>query len=217
MIQVELEKNFYLFHVPKKSRQKFGQNFYVLLKGEMALVIDTGYPSYFKEVLELLNGWGIDIKHVVPSHFHPDHVGGLELLGPVSIYGNLYAEKMLKKFCNRAMYDLKRPTHRLDDDTVLTFGDFTLRFLHAPGHSDCSMLIFINDDYLHVGDLYIATDQGDFVKPYVSQANIDQHIKALELVESYRDKKILLAHGKSPVSNLDVQKRIDYLNVLKQA
>ena len=100
---------------------------------------------------------------------------------------------------------------------TLEFGKFNLRFAHAPGHSDCSMLIFINDDYVHVGDLYITMNDGADVLPFLKWANVPEHIQSLERLKTIRG-KLLLGHG---VYTLDasaaepgIDDRLSYLTAL---
>ncbi len=83
----------------------------------------------------------------------------------------------------------------MKDNEVLNFGDFELRFTFAKGHSDCSMLIMINNRYLHVGDLFITTNDGKHVLPYVKWSGVKEHIKSLNKIQNSLAKYLLLSHG----------------------
>ena len=56
-------------------------NFYVLVEGADALVVDAGYPSYFNQVTGLFDELGLSlsaIAAVVVTHHHVDHAGTAE-------------------------------------------------------------------------------------------------------------------------------------------
>ena len=68
----------------------------------------------------------------------------------------------------------------ITSESKIQFGGYTLTFEEAPGHSDCSLLININNQYLLVGDLFIRTETGEEVLPYVQWSGVEQHIDSLK-------------------------------------
>lgn len=53
-------------------------NIYVLRTNEGLVVLDTGFPGRTQKILKAVKGIGAapsDIKHIVLSHCHPDHMG----------------------------------------------------------------------------------------------------------------------------------------------
>ena len=131
----------------------------MLVNGAEALLIDAGYMhsrwrKFFEEIHHRYT-----IVGVIPSHFHPDHIDGIRVLNKPRIYGNTYALDTIRQYMPEDV-GLLAPTTVINNDSMLEFGRFTLRFTHAPGHSDCSMLIDINHRYVHVGDLYITLNDG---------------------------------------------------------
>ena len=215
---LKIEDNFWLYHIPATSEGKLGVNICVLLDDKKALLIDAGYQKDARRVLDDLNNYGIEIIKVLPTHFHPDHVEGLFLMDSKEVYGNGYAITSLKRFYNEDEIVKISPNIIIDEDTKLTFGEYILTFSHAPGHSNCSMLININNKYIHLGDLYIKTDKGDDVLPYVAWSDIKAHIDSLDNVSLQTNKKYLISHGICPCSfdeiKIGIRNRKIYLQAL---
>lgn len=52
---------------------------WVLHDGQCAVVVDPGDAA---PVIELLDRQGLELQHILVTHHHPDHVGGLDALRP---------------------------------------------------------------------------------------------------------------------------------------
>jgi glyoxylase-like metal-dependent hydrolase (beta-lactamase superfamily II) len=53
-------------------------NFYLVVEGSDATLVDAGYPRYWPEITEALEGLGLSadsIRAVLVTHHHVDHVG----------------------------------------------------------------------------------------------------------------------------------------------
>ena len=215
---IKLAPNFFLYHIPSNSVNKLGQNIYALLDQKQALLIDTGYQDDCRLVLDDLTGKGIKVVKVVPSHFHPDHVEGLYLLDSPEVYGNAFAIESLQRFYEGKDLEILAPGVIIKEGYKLKFGEFELSFQHVPGHSNCSQLININDKFLHVGDLYMKSDLGEEVLPYVSWSGVKQHIESLDKVLLHKEKIFLLAHGLCPLEieeiKIGISDRKEYLQSL---
>jgi glyoxylase-like metal-dependent hydrolase (beta-lactamase superfamily II) len=54
-------------------------NFYLVEEGDAVTIVDTGYPAYSDQAVSALEELGrksSDIKAIVLTHTHPDHIGG---------------------------------------------------------------------------------------------------------------------------------------------
>lgn len=215
---VKLQDNLLLYVIPSAYDNKVGQNFIVLVNGSEALMIDAGYRTQCKEVLKDLGSKGITVKKVIPSHFHPDHVEGITLLEEPQIFGNIHAKDTLNMFYSYNEMRSLLPNVVLKDNSQLSYGEFELLFKNSPGHSDCSMIIIINDKYVHIGDLYIRKDNGDDILPFVKWPNVQQHIDSLKMLLRYEDQQFIISHGLCPILYHDfivgVSDRLKYLNTL---
>jgi glyoxylase-like metal-dependent hydrolase (beta-lactamase superfamily II) len=124
------------------------RNFAYLLgdrKARQAVLID---PSYAPATLaQRAHDQHLRISHVVNTHGHPDHINGNDQA--VALTEALVA----------AHADVPaRIDVPLADESVLRVGDFSLRFIHTPGHAADHLVIFeplhrllITGDLLFVG------------------------------------------------------------------
>lgn len=208
MIKMKLEEDLFLYTFPAKSLGTLGRNIYLLLDGKRGLLLDCGYEVDMKELLDDLQD-DIEIVEVIPSHFHPDHIKGVTLLNHPKVYGNRHVKKTIRRFVGKEEIDNYMPTDQVKDGSLIEFGSFKLKLEYGPGHSECSMMIHINDKYLHVGDLYIKTDMGGEVLPYVSWKSMKTHMMTLKKIKAYKGYRLLISHGKSPVFEMDYKLGID--------
>ncbi len=215
MKKIELEKNFFVFQFDPIKVDSVGNNIYMLINDNEAVLIDAGYEHQMKQILKDIDG-KYNIEAIFPSHFHPDHIDGIQLLDTPEIYGNIHAVDTIKKYMPESL-NLLKPTKILSNDTNITFGDFDLTFEYAPGHSDCSMIIYINDNYIHIGDLYITMNDGTDVLPFVSWTNVTKHFNSLKRIKELNH-NILISHGKITIDYKDIQigieDRLSYLSKL---
>ena len=121
-----------------------------LLDTEDGLVlIDSGYPQCTYLTLENVRKLGFnpyDIKHIVISHGHYDHLGGAraisELTGaktylgrPDREYANGTLDLTWAKELGYEYYEQFEPDVLIDDGDVLKFGSTSIRCVLTPGHT----------------------------------------------------------------------------------
>lgn len=162
-----------------------------------ALLIDTAFPELAQMVKKDLEENGIQPEIVVLSHYHPDHSAGCTVFPGCPIYASEFYEDNLEN-CKRWEPTLTflRATHLIKDGDTLSFGTFHFRFIHAPGHSHCSLMSIINHDVLHAGDL-LMYEAGDKISlPYISMGgSFKQHIASLERIKTLNYNIMLIPHG----------------------
>ena len=136
---------------------------HLITTSEGIVLIDTASHNTVDEFIENIESLGFsasDVRHIIHSHAHFDHVGATPKI--VSLSG-------AKTYLGRRDYDSivgnnKRlwagitipqnekdfyfePDVLLDDGDELTVGDVTFRFLSTPGHTEGVMSIFWNTTY----------------------------------------------------------------------
>ena len=133
-----------------------------------AVVIDPGGDE--DEILYVLNHNNFQLKYIIDTHGHFDHVDAnlplKEATGaPVAIHEA--DAQMLSQPSAEAMFftgNRLRPSAAdvlLHEGDILTFGKYRLQVLHTPGHTPGGISLVLEDHpYVYVGDLLFAGSIG---------------------------------------------------------
>jgi hydroxyacylglutathione hydrolase len=133
-----------------------------------AVVIDPGGDE--DEILDALNHNKFQLKLIVDTHGHFDHVDANQPLKDATgarIAIHEADAQMLAQPSAEAMFftgnrvRLSQPDILLKEGDVLTFGQYRLRVLHTPGHTPGGISLVLEDHtYVYVGDLLFAGSIG---------------------------------------------------------
>lgn len=118
-------------------------NCYLLICAETkhSAVFDPGAES--EKILS--HAKGTEIKKIVLTHGHQDHVGALEELK------NLTSAPILASPADAEHFNIDYDTPIYDQDT-LTVGNHVITAIHTPGHSPGQMCFDLGDNRILVGD-----------------------------------------------------------------
>ena len=200
---IQMETGFWNFQFPEADGFDYGFNLYALLDRNRVLLIDTAFRSQIREVKEYLTENGLELTHILATHFHNDHIAGLmSLSGDITVLGSPEYRKTLTK-------NIPQKVTAVSFSEPLFFGDFTLNFTAAPGHSPCSILTDINKQYTHAGDNLMSRYDGKRILPWVEKKYIRDHIGTLELLKSLEKNRVLLSHGPEITDRNRIAEEID--------
>jgi hydroxyacylglutathione hydrolase len=133
-----------------------------------AMVIDPG--DEIEEILALVRKHNLQVKQIVITHAHIDHVGGAMKLraatsAPILLNENDYA--LLKMLDVQATWIRVPPPGKVEIDRSVTTGEtvsagaHSAQILHTPGHTEGSIcLYFAADKKLIAGDTLFAGSIG---------------------------------------------------------
>lgn len=210
MNKIKISDNLFLYNFTNEDA-KLPDTITVATDGARALVIDTAYPEYAEKVKLDLSAQGIPVKTIILSHYHSDHVGGCPVFSDSEIYASEFYEQ---NYNNCRVWEpgltYLQPQHLLKDGETLVFGDFNLEFLHAPGHSECSIITRLTPRIIHVGDLIMITRESKAALPFIGDGgDFAKHIASLELVRKLNPDILLVPHGGRIDNKEEIEKMID--------
>ncbi len=201
-----------------------GGNIGLSVGDDGAFVIDDQFAPLSEKIMAAIAAVSdADVKFLVNTHFHGDHVGGNEAFGAagavIIAHENVRARMSTDQF--REIFDQPIPASPAGALPIVTFSDEmtfhwngdTIRAIHvAPAHTDGdTILYFQNADVIHMGDTFF-----NGVYPFIdvsSNGDINGIIAAgyRALAIANEDTAIIPGHG--PVS--DAAGLAAWLDVLK--
>ncbi len=180
------------------------------------LVIDCGCPNAANEVYNLLKTLG-DIKAVLITHHHEDHIGCAHLLEREGhpIYGHSRSIPILRSppripEYRRIVWGQPEPVNAMAIGNELEIDGIHISVYEAPGHSYDHVLYLI-DDLLFIGDLIGS------IKPKIGFYMDDYR----EILESVKKTVLNLDFSKAYgghviLSKEDIQVFVEYLEDLRR-
>jgi len=122
------------------------------------LVIDCGCPNAAEDVYDILKTLG-DIKAVLVTHHHEDHVGCAYLFGRegIPVYAHNKSLHILRDppripEYRRIVWGQPNAVDALPIAGEMEIGGIKISVFEAPGHSD-DHVVYLIDDLLFIGDL----------------------------------------------------------------
>ncbi len=186
-------------------------NSYIVVGPTDVTVVDTGIRGNAKHVLGLLDRLGrqpSDVRTIVLTHWHIDHVGTAAELkrltgARVAIHAldaPVLAGGELPRKGRRAMGLIVRlfGLRPLEPDLVLHDGDRIADFdvLHVPGHTDGSIALVRSDGVVVSGDALLGSRRGEIKPPDLSLSlDPDQALVSAERIKALPLRLLLPGHG----------------------
>jgi glyoxylase-like metal-dependent hydrolase (beta-lactamase superfamily II) len=178
---------------------------YVLLRGAEAAVVDTGQSGSAAAILEGLGAVGAtwaDVAHVVLTHNHGDHAGGLAGVLEAAPGAIVYAGE-----ADLTGIQSSAPLRAIGDgDEVLGMGVF-----NTPGHTAGSISLFDTETGILVAGDAINGDNGSLTgaNPNFSQ-DLDAATASIAKLAAMQPQVAAFGHGGEPIDN-DVTAQLEAL------
>lgn len=183
----------------------FQTNCYILIdeKTNQAVVIDPG--SEPERLIKELNGLKADVKAVLLTHGHGDHIGAVEALrketgAPLYVHpldaamlGD--ANRNLSSFTGEA-FACKESEHLVKEGDIIQVGEeIRLQVIFTPGHTQGGVCYYAKDQgLLFAGDTLFAESIGRTDFPGGSYATLIQNIKD-KLMTLPDETRVFPGHG----------------------
>jgi hydroxyacylglutathione hydrolase len=170
-----------------------------------AIIIDPGLesPTEAQQIFDYITIDSLKIKLIVNTHEHEDHICGNSMIQEkynVPIY--------IHKFDAGFLKDLQKGNYPasvlLEEGSLISFGDQTLKVLHTPGHTPGSICLQ-GERLIFTGDTLFAEGIGRTDFP--GGSDIDMQ-KSLERLVHLPD-NLLIYPGHGPTSIMGEEKRVN--------
>lgn len=178
-------------------------NSYLIQTESGWLMVDSGWPDTFAQLLQMLNQNNIsvnEVNYLVVTHFHPDHAGLVQNLKDLGT--TLLLHQYQVPFINKLnLLFKKNPKANFKDITstnnVVMSEAESREFLHSigiegeiistPGHSDDSVSLVFDQNCAFIGDL----PSINLLEAYNDMVLDD----SWEIIKRYKVKTIYPGHG----------------------
>jgi hydroxyacylglutathione hydrolase len=177
-----------------------------------AIVIDPGGEAH--RILQEIENLGVDVKAVVNTHAHVDHIGALKeikdsfdaeiMLHNLELPILQTASRMARLF-GVSIEQPPEPDRFLSEGDQVNCGDITLTVIETPGHSPGGISLVTSDGrYCFAGDTLFAGSIGRTDLPGGDYHTLIQSIKT-RLIPLGDDVKVLPGHG--PATTMGTERR----------
>ena len=189
-------------NLKKMALGAYQTNCYLLWEGDAAIVIDPGYePDTILRALETL---GLELKAIVLTHGHFDHVGAVrELVAETGCEVYIHAaEGTLPPMMTAGELYFTRTYG--EGDTISPIDGVELTVLHTPGHTPGSVCLLWGDQ-MFSGDTLFAGSCGRVDFPGGSPQEMLKSLRRLASLQA--DYRVHPGHGES--TTLETEKRFN--------
>jgi hydroxyacylglutathione hydrolase len=187
-----------------------------LYRSQAPILIDTGYISDFSDTENFIKELGVqisDIRQIINTHCHCDHIGGNRIIQEKSGC-DIALHKIGKHFIDTQddwatwwkYYNQKADfftcTRTLEDGEVIDMGPHRFKILHTPGHASDGIVLYnkeekvlISSDTLWENDLAVMTIRVE------GSTALFQMMESLEKLEFLDVNLVCPGHG-APFSDM---------------
>lgn len=217
---VELRPGIYQFRGEKQ-----GSHVYLVRGWDKNVLIDTGISFNFPHLKACLQKLGLkvrDVHLVVLTHEHFDHIGAAAFFFKTAVITahRLAANKieLQDEFVIRTKYEdaASKPFYAhlwLEDDTIISLGNYELQVIHTPGHtSGCICIYEPNERLLFSGDIVFA---GGTLSDIATSGNISDYVDSVERLNTLKISELYPGHGRvSSTPEQDMKQAVVYARTL---
>ena len=111
-----------------------------------AIIIDPGldFPSEARAIFDYVTQAGLNVKLIVNTHGHADHINGDAIISGKIQRSHLHSplDSASLRFLENMNFP---PAVMLDDGSIIGFGNESLKVMHTPGHTPGSISLSVNE------------------------------------------------------------------------
>ncbi|KAJ6788902.1 hypothetical protein PWT90_00113 [Aphanocladium album] len=175
-----------------------GTNTYLLGSGKRRILIDSGEgkPEWAASLREVLRAEGATVDTILLSHWHHDHVGGVDDLHQIAPQAVIYK------------FDPTEGQHAIENSQIFQADGVTLTAHHTPGHTtDHLVFTLAEEDAMFTADNVLGEGTAVF-------EDMASYMKSLHMMKGLFGGRAYPGHGE--VINNGVGRITEYINHRKQ-
>jgi glyoxylase-like metal-dependent hydrolase (beta-lactamase superfamily II) len=170
-----------------------------------AIIIDPGldFPAEAQQIFDYIIQGNLKIKLIVNTHGHQDHVNGDAIFQEkynVPIYIHKYDAPSIEHLQTSKL----PPTVLLEEGSLITFDNETLKVMHTPGHSRGSICL-VGEQLVFSGDTLFAGGIGRTDFPGGSSRDMQLSLEKLMRLPD----NLLVYPGHGPSTIIGEEKRVN--------
>ena len=186
------------------NRNMYGVNSYVVTSDKEAMIIDTPFDPFDTKAYDsLLLLSGAEVKYIIYTHGHYDHIGGSDTARLHYKNAKHIAHELEVEYFTDASFNLSglfgenitltKPDSTFKDNDTFTLGSHTFKVIHTPGHSKGGVC-FYTEGHLFSGDTIFSMGVGRTDFKGSSTEDLEKSIK--EKIFTLPDETLIYAgHG----------------------
>ena len=207
----------YVF-APEQGKH-YGNKILALHQRRRRLLVDTACDYQARTVLAMMRRRLLGVEGIIISHFHEDHISGLQEMPNVAVYGSDRFQATLALQYPQESHSRYAPSVIFEQELDLSFGPHSVRLLAHPGHTACTVLTIINDKYIHIGDELMFSNDGRPLLPLVvDKGGIGRQLDSLHHLKQFADYTLIPVHGPAFGGRkkvlFEIDNRIRYLDAV---
>jgi glyoxylase-like metal-dependent hydrolase (beta-lactamase superfamily II) len=214
-----LQIDFEVAITPEKKIARFVN--VIIIFGDNITLIDTGVKGSEEQIFAYIKQCNrniSDIKTIILSHSHPDHIGSANRIkdltkcevlshgNEVDWMENIDIQNKLRPvpgFYNLVDHSVKVDRRLQSGQELKVAEDVTLKIVHAPGHSKGSLNIIFKEDHI----LFTA-DSIPLKNDIPNYDNYPELMRSLKTIKENTQYKTLLTSWTPPLTNLTEIKKL---------
>lgn len=174
----------------------YQENCYFLIKNSDLIIVDPG--DEFDRINNKIISEKLNLKAILITHAHFDHIGALEQL--VNIYDvPIYYNNINNEITYDKLINI--------DEEKYEITNFSFEVIKTPGHrNDLVTYYFYNENIMFTGDFLFKDSIGRTDLEYASQSEMS---KSIEKIKKYQD-DIIIYSGHGDKTTLKNEKENNY-------
>jgi len=175
----------------------------IVTKGGTVLVDTLPFPPESRQMASFARKVRkAGVQYVILTHYHSDHINGAYLFPDADVVAHARCRELIEEVGAKALEEAKGveptleevsirlPDITFDDEEMsLQVGGRPIRLIHAPGHTEDSIMVYVEDDrVLFTSDLAMPV-------PSIADGDIDAFRSSLKKIPELSIENIVQGHG----------------------